>query len=59
MIQKKQFISEYYTESKFGFSQIGLYGTPYDYSEEKPNTIENYLEEESEYDSEALPLYIA
>jgi hypothetical protein len=48
-ITQDQFISDYYTESRFGFSQIGSYGTPYE-SDEEPNTIGNYL---VEYDSEA------
>lgn len=49
-ITQDQFISEYYTESKFGFSVISDYNNfPY---EPSPNTMDNYLEE-SEYDSEA------
>lgn len=51
-LTQDQFISEYYTESKFGFSHIGSYGTPYDYSEDPTNTLDNYLVEDDS-DSEA------
>jgi hypothetical protein len=47
-ITQDQFISDYYTESRFGFSQIGTYSVPYE-PDEEPNTMDNYLE----YDSEA------